>query len=471
MRRLLVVACALVVAVVAPAAANAAQRMLIGLQDDPSFRWREDRVLELDKAQNANAGIVRTTVYWSKIAPARPANASDPFDPAYEWNDLDEFVQNTQARGIEVMFTIWGTPNWANGGRGQNRAPTRYSDLTAFARALASRYSGAFPGLPFIGYYTVWNEPNLEQFLAPTFDKRGKPVSPFTYAKIYRAAYAGIKAGNRRAQVGIGETSPRGRDRLTPKPGKLQNTLSPGKFAQLLSTARPALKFDAWAHHPYSELGRSPLQKVRFPNVNLTEMPIFERKLEQWFHRKSIRIWITEYGFETKPAERKGVTLGQQAAYVRQSLAMARKDPHIQIYIWFIFKDDPTSTWQSGLFSQSGQQKPAYATFASLAKLLDARNPIVTAKVGTGVPVIRIPVLELAARSAVGDPVGATIRIYDSRGKFIEVVQLASKIDIDGFASYVFGKSQKAATYRVDFDINDKNGNSVKRYATLIYTK
>jgi hypothetical protein len=470
MRRTIVLACALAVAVIAPAAANAAERMLIGFQDDPSFRWREDRAAALDQAQSANAGIVRTNVYWSRIAPTRPTSASDPFDPAYRFDDLDEFVRNTQARGIEVMFTIWGTPTWANGGRGQNHAPTRYADLTAFARALASRYSGTFPGLPFVHYFTVWNEPNLEQFLAPTFDKHGKPASPFTYAKIYRAAYAGIKAGNPKALVGIGETSPRGRDRLTPKPGKLQNTLSPGKFAQLLSTVRPALRFDAWAHHPYSELGRSPLQKVAFPNVNLTQLPTFETKLEHWFHRKHIRIWITEYGFETKPAERKGVTVAQQAAYVRRSLEIARQDPHVQIYIWFIFRDDPTSTWQSGMLNEDGTRKPALASFTSLAKLLDGRNPIVSAHVGK-VPTVRIPVLELAARDGVGATLGATLRIYTDAGKFVESAQLASKIDIDGYASFVFGKSSTAASYTVLFEINDKNGNRVDRYATVIYSK
>ena len=62
-----------------------------------------------------------------------------------------------------------------------------------------------------MGYYSIWNEPNLQQFLAPTYDGRGKPRSPAIYAGIARAGYAGIKAGNRRALVAVGETSPRGR--------------------------------------------------------------------------------------------------------------------------------------------------------------------------------------------------------------------------------------------------------------------
>src|SRR2546423_690535 len=149
----------------ASASASAAPRMWVGFQDDPNFRWNPNRVQAFDQAQQANATIVRTTVYWSKIAPARPANAVDSFDPAYRFDDLDEFVRNAQLHGMEVMLTIWGTPDWANGGKGQNRVPDNYGDLTAFATAVASRYNGTHPGMPFVRYYGVWNESNLNQFL------------------------------------------------------------------------------------------------------------------------------------------------------------------------------------------------------------------------------------------------------------------------------------------------------------------
>ena len=177
-------------------------------------------------------------MYWSRVAPLRPASPSNPFDPAYRWDDLDELVRSAQFRGLETLLTIWGTPNWANGSKGPNYAPTKLSDITAFARALSSRYSGRNPGFPFVRFYSVWNEPNLEQFLAPSFNGKGKPVSPFTYAKLYRAAYGGLKAGSPTAEVGIGETSPRGRDR--PSPGKVRDSIAPATFARLLSTLRPS---------------------------------------------------------------------------------------------------------------------------------------------------------------------------------------------------------------------------------------
>src|SRR3954453_13759541 len=324
---LLTFACALGAALV-PLSASAEPRMLVGFQDDPSLRWRDDRQDVFDMAEKANAGIVRTTVYWSRIAEKRPGNAANPFDPTYHFDDLDEFVRNAGLHGMEVMLTIWGTPSWANGGKGQNYAPTRFADLQNFARAVAARYSGRYPGYPFVRYYTVWNESNLGQFLSPQYDSKGKPAAPRIYAALYRAAYAGIKGGNARALVGIGETSARGRDKVLGKAGT-QETESPGRFAELLSLQKPALRFDAWSHHPYATAPNlPPTQRVRWPNVTLTQLPRFEESLDKWFHR-TVTLWVTEYGYETKPGEPKGVSTSQQASYMRTAINIAANDPRV----------------------------------------------------------------------------------------------------------------------------------------------
>ena len=139
---------------------------------------------------------------WANIAPTRPTNPSNPFDPDYNFDDLDELVRNTQLRGMEVLITVWGTPRWANGGKTPNYLPTKLSDLTTFTRALADRYSGRYAGYPFVRFYSVWNESNLQLFLAPQFDAKGRSVGPRNYARLAAAAYSGIKAGNSRAQGG-----------------------------------------------------------------------------------------------------------------------------------------------------------------------------------------------------------------------------------------------------------------------------
>jgi hypothetical protein len=455
-------ACALA-AVLFPFTASAEPRMLVGFQDDPSLRWRDDRAEIFDLAQQAHAGIVRTTVYWSRIAEKRPANATSPFDSVYRFDDLDEFVRNAGLHGMEVMLTIWGTPAWANGGKGQNYAPTRSTDLQNFARAVASRYSGRLPGYPFVRYYTIWNESNLGQFLSPQYDKAGKAIAPAIYARIYRAAYTGIKLGNPRALVGIGETSARGRDHVLGKAGT-QETESPGKFAELLSKQRPVLRFDAWSHHPYpTSPNQRPTQLVRWPNVTLTQLPKFEASLDAWFNRKEIPVWITEYGYETKPGEPHGVTRAQQAAYARQAINIAANDPRVSMFIWFILRDDPTSAWQSGLVDRDGTRKPAFGAFASLAARYDGRNPQITVKPGVSNPLIRFAALELWSRSGRGAKVGMTIVVYDGR-RLLRTAQPVSTIGADGWVSlHAPLRTVAGHFYYLTIKAGDIHGNSVNR--------
>ena len=184
--------------------------MYVGLQDELALRYGHDRQQMLDVAWHANATVIRAWIEWDKIAPTPPANPRDPFDPAYVTSDTDDLVRAAQMRGMEVLFTIWGTPAWANRGAGPSHAPARARDLEDFSYAIASRYSGRYAGLPFVRFYTVWNEPNLPAFLSPQYDARGRSVAPQAYARLYRAGYRGIKAASPLAQVALGDTSPWG---------------------------------------------------------------------------------------------------------------------------------------------------------------------------------------------------------------------------------------------------------------------
>jgi hypothetical protein len=435
-------------ALAVPAAATSADRMFVGFQDDPSFRWLDTRDANLTNAAQTGASIVRTTVYWDRIAPTRPANAANPFDPAYQFTDLDDFVRSATIRGMTVMLAVWSTPQWANGGKGPNYAPTRPADFQNFMHALAARYSGRYPGYPFVGYFSVWNEPNLQQFLAPAYYPNGKPESPLIYAGLARAGYAGVKSGNSRALVAIGETSPRGRLTATRQTGT-QQTTAPGLFAQVLSTAKPRVKFDAWAHHPYSDIGATPTQKVRFPNVNLVQIPTFEEDLNKWFRRKTTPIWVTEYGFQTKPGQPKGVTPAQQAAYLKQAISIASKYKSVQMFIWFIFRDGPTSLWHSGVLNQNASKKPSFAAFTAAARPVDIRNPVMVIRAGSSNPTVKVPVWELLARDGAGATVGATISVT-YRGKSIAVVQPTATISVDGWVSFraPITKAKLSGVYR-----------------------
>ena len=45
------------------------------------------------------------------------------------------------------------------------------------------------------------------------------------------------------------------------------------------------------------------------------------------------RLWITEYGYQTRPERLYGVSFQQQAQYVAQSFAIARRHPRIDMML------------------------------------------------------------------------------------------------------------------------------------------
>ncbi len=449
----------LLVALFAPTAASAATRLWMGFQDDPYFRWLPDRFFMRDRARDANATVMKTTVYWFNVAPRRPGNAANPFDPAYRWEDLDEFVRQAADRDIEVMLTIWGTPTWA--GAGRNRMPRRIADLTNFSRALATRYSGRFRGFPFVRFYSIWNEPNLNLFLTPQFNARGRSVSPTNYARLHRAGYAGIKAASRSALIAIGETSARG---LTTSASH-----SPGRFAELLSKTRPRVRFDAWAHHPYPTTHtQPPTQRVRWPNVSMTSLPRFGVALDKWFARRNIPLWITEYGHETRPEDPRGVPYATQASFLRTAVSMARRNPRVGMLIWFALRDSEENLWQSGLLTRFGLEKPAFDLYSVLAKPLDARNTIVQVKGGRANPAIRVPTTRLGYRAGIGTRVGITYKVFE-RGRLLRVEQPVATIAFDNWITLrPRFTPARGRTYTLQAEVNDPFGNKASRTLTLV---
>jgi hypothetical protein len=439
--------------------------MWIGFHDDPSFRWVSDRETRIESAADEGATVMRLLVHWNRTVPLRPVDGSDPFDPAYNFNDLDDAIRTAQRADMEVVLTLYGTPRWANGGRGPNVMPRRVGDFGEFARAIASRYSGRFDGYPFVRFWTVWNEPNLQLFLAPQFDGRGRSVAPSNYARLHAAAYAGIKGGNPRALVAMGETSARGTD----NPKGLRPVHSPGRFVEELARANPKLKFDAWSHHPYPFTPNlRPSQKVRWPNVTLGSLPTLEANLKKLFNRKSVPIWVTEYGHETAPQDAFGISYAKQAAYVRQSIAIARSYPFVTMFVWFVYQDDPGQPWDSGLYTQTGSAKGSSPPrFSAAAKPLDARNVVLPLRRGTPTPLVTLytrrfcVVDEPGTNIAVDWRVSAGGRVVDT-GHQTAPLQPNCTIDVRMSGFTVAGRS-----YLATFEVHDIHGNRLTRRVTI----
>jgi putative glycosyl hydrolase len=324
---------------------------------------------------------VRLNLYWGGpygVATRRPASATNPADSAYDWDLYDRTVDFAQQYGIHVLFTIYGTPGWANGGKAENVAPTRANDLRNFAYAAARRYSGTYMGsdgrlLPAVKDWLAWNEPNNPVFLTPQWRKTAtgyRVQSAVDYAKICNGIYNGVHAtlapGER---VGCGVTAPRGNN----NPSSARPSVSPLAFLRAVKQAG-LLTFDAWAHHPYyagptDQPTTVPVTTKGAPATAVTLGNIGDliRLVTQLYGNK--RIWITEYGYQTNPPDvLYGVSYAKQAAYLTQAFAIARANPRIDMMLWFLLRDDPNlNGWQSGLLTARGAKKPAFNAFKKMA--------------------------------------------------------------------------------------------------------
>jgi hypothetical protein len=368
--------------------------MLVGINDEPDTLYgNPDTAFATLTALKVQ--VLRVNLYWGgnkwAVANKKPSDATDPGDPNYNWALYDRLVHYASVNNIKVVFSILFTPSWANGGKAKSVAPTKAQDLQDFAYAAAERYSGLWippswqqnaslgignTALPKVSMWTAWNEPNNPLWLTPQYKKVGKTwrvESAFQYAKICNAVYNGVHSPFlgplQGEQVACGVTGPKGND----APATSRASVDPLTF---LTAAKKfgMKKFDVYAHHPYADAGTEAPSYIPKGNnkrrIQLGNINVLIAQVTKLYG--SHPFWLTEYGYQTNPPDNKtgfGVTWAKQALYMKQAYAIARKNPHIQMMLWFLVRDEPNlGGWQSGLETLAGKKKPAWSTFVSLPR-------------------------------------------------------------------------------------------------------
>ncbi len=371
-------------------------QLLVGINDEADTLYGNP-VVGFQALKALKAQVLRVNLYWggTKWAVsrgARPTDPSDPGDPAYDWSLYDRLVRYAATYHIQVLFSILYTPAWANGGAGRNHAPTNPQDLYDFSYAAAQRYSGYYippawqqqtslapptSPLPLVTMWTAWNEPNNPVFLAPQYVKSGGKwviQSAVDYAKICNEIYNGVHSAliavNRPVpgeRVACGVTAPKGND--APTSGRA--SVDPISF--LTAAHAAGMKaFDAYAHHPYyAAPNESPAfvpkgktkRRIQLGNFNTIVAAV--DKLYG-----PTRFWITEYGYQTNPPDKLfGVSWATQAKWLTQAYTAMRKNPNVDLMLWFLIKDDADlGGWQSGLETVSGKKKPAWNAFLKIPR-------------------------------------------------------------------------------------------------------
>ncbi len=343
----------------APASAVAA------VQDD---HLPIDALETLDERLDLVAGTGVTTtrydVFWSQVAPSRPASPRDPADPAYDWARADLVLQGFAERDITPIVSVYNAPTWATGGLYEppgyqiNTATPDPDGFADFMAALTARYSGEFTPsggepLPEVRHFELWNEPNLSGFLRPQFED-GRPVSLDRYAAMVKAAHPAMKAANPDVQVIAGVGGPRGSTGET----------GIGAIDWLQGLVQRGIPLDGYSQHIYPSAG---------PEVPTDAIPSWSsigRFLEEIDgFRPGLPFYITEAGYTTAPTPFRdvAVTEEEQAEYLTQIYSLPQlRTEQVKTVVWFNLEDNVN--WPAGLYREGLEPKPSLQRFLDVVQ-------------------------------------------------------------------------------------------------------
>lgn len=407
-------------------------------QDDQYLVYSPTKTVEQTLLALKLIGIdqVRVNVNWANIAPGAdsrrmPANFNGALPasyPAAAWAPYDRLVALAQLLRIGVNFNITAPgPLWAMGAhplsvRAANHWEPNPIDYLAFVYALGVRYGGHYGNIPAVRSWSIWNEPDQPGWLAPQSVRVGGrevAVAPRMYRSYVNAGYLGLDFsghGSSQDTILIGELAPEGdakagayspstpipflRDLycvgsdyrpLTGATATAQGCPSGGSH-QAFVTANPGLfKATGFAHHPYfffhAPSYSSPDQNfVPLENLGRLERGL-NRSLGAWGVHRTLPIYLTEYGYQTKPPDPyQTVSPAEQAAYLNEADYIAWRDPRVRSVAQFLLYDSGPDrrypkgnfnywdTFQTGLLYANGKPKPAYTAYQTPVWITDTNS-------------------------------------------------------------------------------------------------
>ena len=324
----------------------------------------------LDELKTLGADTLRVEVKWNEVAPSpargrRPGfDAADP--GAYPgFGPYDDLFRRAARMGFRVIADLApDAPRWATaGGRGYAATANLYpsaADFAKFAAAAAKRYSGGFEGLPKVGWFSIWNEPNHVLFLKPL------ARAPEEYRAMVDAALPAIRANaGAGTKVLIGETAPAGR---------AGRSIGPREFIQRFVAGSGSLDVDGWAHHPYGPATSVPAGRDIVNLLAIRRLGLYlDRAARAGALPPNLPIYSTEFGMQSNPPDPTvTTTLAEQAEQLNEKEELSYDYPRLRSYSQYLLYDDPErpgprdvawAGFQTGLRFGQGAPKPAWRAY------------------------------------------------------------------------------------------------------------
>jgi hypothetical protein len=388
MRTTLLTICLLALAAAPAAQASSTMRTLF--QDDGRILRSGEAAREaaLDEIAAEGAEVLKLHVVWADVAPGgatKPEGFSGHELSSYSeaaFAPYDAAIRGAKARGLDVLLAPTPpAPGWATAERGDERGVYRPSarEYGRFVRALATRYDGNH-GLPRVTMWTFGNEPNHPDFLQPLGSRRGTYIAPHLYREMVRHGLAGLRlAGHAKDTILFGETLPIGKRRPGPR-----NTISPVTFIReffcLDRRWRPyrgraarirdcdgfkrISGLSGYAHHPYTRPGGPRTRETSREDAQIQSLSRITKALDRAAARRRLagrrmRVYITEFGFQSDPPDRFWTPIARIPAYLSESEWIAWRNRRVATWSQYALVDDVAlSGFQSGLRFADGSEKP-----------------------------------------------------------------------------------------------------------------
>jgi hypothetical protein len=295
--------------------------------------------------------VFEIELVWDRVALSRPAQPTNPNDPAYQWpSELDLAVHEASLYGIKLSVLVQRSPGWANGGQPDYWEPNNPSDYANFLIAAARRY-------PSVHHWMIWGEPTLPGNFAPM--PANSPVGPEHYAVLLNAAYNALKSVSRKNIVIGGDTFTAGL--VTPEDFI--------KWMRLPNGKPPPL--DYYGHDPYSRPPRFPnlREQPYSPGIrDLNDIDTLEAQLQHTYHRL-VKLWLAEWSIPSDSpsfAFSFYVSRKDQARWLRAAFRLVNSVDYVAGFGWFTLLDGSPSIpghLTNGLMTWDVHPKPAYYAY------------------------------------------------------------------------------------------------------------
>ncbi|MBJ7471353.1 MAG: cellulase family glycosylhydrolase [Solirubrobacteraceae bacterium] len=330
----------------------------------------EGRKAALDTIESLGATALRVNLRWYDVAPQPESTAKPAFDatdPAqYSWGAYGQVIDDAKARGWTILISpSSAVPKWATRAKADTVTRPSAPEFKLFTQAVAKRFAGTKV------MWSIWNEPNLENFLRPQV-VGGKFVAGDLYRELFIAGRSGIKSVDPKARVLFGETAPSGVQRKRQKPiSFLRDALCVTSKYKADKKCGGKLSVDGFAHHPYRSIKGIP----RSPDdVTYQVLSRYTRAIDKIAKARQIparrALYLTEFGIQSLPDKLFGVSEQQQLEERARAERIAYANPRVRGFSQYLLTDDnPTvpgrlwSGFETGLRDHTGKDKPSFTGF------------------------------------------------------------------------------------------------------------